>query len=142
MSEVLSVAQHRLATRLGIKQRQDGSWGFKLRCAWRPCANTVPNCYCSESFDAAVQRLKGRSNLYCSRQCWVGSGDAAEFADNDQTLMVSPVGQRVFDRMLRKVKAHSTKFTPQEKTVFDAWADALHMERDGDADECECEVPP
>jgi hypothetical protein len=71
----LTPEDHQVLTELGIEQRPDGKWGFKLACANKRCGRMVDQCYCAEGLLEAVRvAASDTANTACSLVCWAASG--------------------------------------------------------------------
>lgn len=152
----ISLEQAKLCYELGIKQRDDGKWGFKLRCANRTCNSYTDTCYCENEVEHAIQAVRTRRSAYwCSAECymkderfWLREAEIEDYLEGTETM--DSVWAH-FDLNPNEDDAELPK--NWRKTIRDEnpnlWAtiqsevqEAISENWDGDRDdgECECEV--
>lgn len=146
----LTVEQHKQAVKLGIKQRRDGTWGFKKLCAEKSCPKKIEEfCCCTDTFEEAVVKSQERGSYLCSDACVIKDQgdvlwDSYRDAMDDPPEWLTKPSEEGLEAIEKALKAGDLSTLKEEdRWAFDAW---LSDEKDnwdgdgGDSDECECEL--
>lgn len=76
----------RVLDALSIAQRDDGRWGYKLKCSNKACPNQVDACYCADGLLEAVRDAATRRSKHpCGTLCWM-TGYGRTYLDEQPEL--------------------------------------------------------